>query len=411
MRTLSVLMGNQKVGKLIAMEHGKIGFQYSQSWLDTGFSLSPLHLKFDAGVQFPDTSDARIFVGLFGVFADSLPDGWGLLLMNRFFAKNGIDRTDITALDRLAYMGSKAMGAMEFHPETDSTSFDAVDLVKMAEASQRVLNGEACDVLDELRIYGGSPGGARPKVAVAFSADMKQCHSGVCDAPDGYTQWLVKFHAKEDGAHAGAIEKSYADMAEIAGVHMPPTRLIDVGVNRFFSVKRFDRDGSRKIHMHTLAGFAHANFREPSLDYADVLGAVGNLTKHMSDVEQMYNVAIFNVLSGNKDDHAKNFSFIHDGQWRLSPAYDLTYSSGFAGEHITAMMGNGLPTKKEMTLLAREHGINSFTTVIDSVRHAISEWSRIAKENKIPSDVSDEYTKRFNKIDTAVFGNLLRTKG
>jgi len=292
---------------------------------------------------------------------------------------------------------------MEFQPETDFTTIGVVDLATLANAVQDVLNGESSDVLDQLRIDGGSPGGARPKVAVAFSADMQQCYSGVCDAPEGYEHWLVKFRSKEDDPSMGAIEKSFADMADLAGVRMQPTRLVNVGDDRFFAVKRFDRDGNRKIHMHTLAGFTHANFREPSLDYEDVLGAVGYLTKNMADIEQMYRVAIFNALSGNKDDHAKNFSFIHDGQWRLAPAYDLTYANGLSGEHMTAMMGSGLPTQKEMIALARAHGIESFVETIEAVRHAISEWGNIARKNKLPASVITEYIKRFGKIDSAAF--------
>ena len=157
--------------------------------------------------------------------------------------------------------------------------------------------------------------------------------------------------------------------------------------------------------MHTMAGFLHADFGNTTLDYDTVMSAVGFLTRNRIDVERMYKVAIFNVLLGNQDDHAKNFSFIHDADWNLSPAYDLTYSRSYMNEHATTMMGNGSPTKKEMIDLANEHEIELYQEIIDSVRHAISKWFSLAKENNIPPDVISIYVKRFNQIDHEVFGN------
>ncbi len=404
MNSLSVSIAGRKVGQLLDIKPGKVGFQYALSWLESGFSLSPHHLKFNSEIQFPDISDARLFNGLFGVFSDSLPDGWGLLLMDRFFSKRGISRDRITAIDRLGYMGSRSMGALEYQPETDSSAIGAVNFAALANAVHEVLNGESTEILDQLRIDGGSPGGARPKVVVAFTEDMLRCYSGVGDAPSGYEHWLVKFRSKEDDVNLGAIEKSIADIAKLANIRMPVTQLINVGMERYFAVKRFDREGNRKIHMHTMAGFIHANFREPCLDYEDILGVVGFLTRNIREVEQMYKVAVFNVLTGNKDDHAKNFSLLFAESWKLAPAYDLTYSNGISGEHMTSMMGNGTPTKKEMISLARAYEIESFDEIIQNTRHAISEWANIATAHGIPLPVIKEYSKRFNLIDKSTLG-------
>jgi serine/threonine-protein kinase HipA len=400
MRNLIVMLGEQKVGRLIALDRGKIGFQYDPVWLEIGFSLSPLHLKFEPEIQFPDIADARSFYGLFGVFADSLPDGWGMRLMNKFFS--GKDIHPVTTMDRLAYIGSKGMGALVYRPETNPAEPELIDLEQMLTASQIILNGDTSEVIEQLYRDGGSPGGARPKVTVAFSKDMQQCYSGVCDAPEGCSHWLVKFRQKDDVVEMGAIEKSLADMAALADVYMPTTDLITVGDKRFFAVKRFDRENNRKIHMHTMAGFLHADFGKTSLDYDNLMGAVGYLTKNINDVERMYKIAIFNVLAGNQDDHAKNFSFIHDNKWELAPAYDLTYAVSYMNEHATTMMGNGVPTRKEMIKLAQTHGIELYEDIIEQTRNAISEWKTIAKNNGISNDVISEYSKHFNKIDNVV---------
>jgi len=398
-KKLVVTSGNLKVGELAEGSKRQIGFQYSKDWLEKGYSLSPLRLPFDGLVHIADT---KLFGGLYGVFADSLPDGWGLLLMDRFFKKNGMERSEIGALDRLAYIGTRAMGALEYHPETRYHKSTTADLSALSESARKLIEGDAEDVLDELMIVGGSPGGARPKVTVAFSTDFSQCISGVDAIPDNYSHWMVKFHAKNDNQYSGVIEKIYADIARLAGLDMPETRLVDVGANRFFAVQRFDRVVNVKKHILTLASFMHADYRSPSMDYDGVLGATGWLTKNVNEIVMAYRLAVFNVVSGNKDDHIKNFSFMMDANWRLSPAYDLTLSDDLR-EHTTSMMGSGLPTKKEMDKLASMHGITNAAEIQCQVREALSQW-RVMSLSLLPAKVSQEYSGKLAKIDKRVFG-------
>jgi hypothetical protein len=298
------------------------------------------------------------------------------------------------------------MGALEYHPETDPAESEPVNLLQLFGAGEKILNGETVEVIQQLQeLYkqGSSPGGARPKVTVAFSEDMKECYSGVCDAPDGFTHWLVKFRSRDDDIHKGAVEKVIADMADIAGIDMSPTKLLTVGDERFFATKRFDRDGNRKIHMHTMAGYNHVNIVESSFDYNDAMLSVGSLARNMEDLMRMYRVAIFNVLVGNYDDHAKNFSFLYDNEWRLAPAYDLTNS--FGNYHATTMMGKGMPGKKDMIALAQEHGIERHNETIYLIRHTISQWTTIAKLHDLPPAVIEDYVRRFDYIDQSIFGN------
>lgn len=398
-KKLTVMSGDLKVGELVAGANRQIGFQYSKEWLEKGYSLSPLRLPFDGLVHIADT---QLFDGLYGVFADSLPDGWGLLLMDRFFKKNGLDLSDTGPLDRLAYIGTRAMGSLEYHPETRHHKSTAVDLFALSESARKLIEGNTEDVLDELMIIGGSPAGARPKVTVAFSHDFSRCISGVDAIPDDYSHWMVKFNAKNDDKYSGVVEKIYADIARLAGLDMPETRLVNVGENCFFAVRRFDRIGNSKRHVLTLSGLIHADYRTPSMDYEGVLSATGWLTKNVNDIEMAYRLAVFNVLCGNKDDHVKNFSFMMDGGWRLSPAYDLT-PSGNLSEHTTSMMGSGLPAKVEMDKLASRHGIMNATEIQCQIRESILQWETMSAD-LLPKKVSHDYSRKLSMIDKRVFG-------
>jgi serine/threonine-protein kinase HipA len=396
---LIVTAGGEKVGEIVAGAQGQIGFQYSGEWIDKGYSLSPMQIPFDSFVHVAQT---KLFNGLYGVFADSLPDGWGLLLMDRFFRRNGVNISEVGPLDRLAYIGTRAMGALEYHPEIKREHLSFLDLGTLAKSAEKFIQGDTDDVLDELMITGGSPGGARPKVTIAFSDDFKQCISGFEAIPDGYSHWLVKFHSQEDGEYAGSTEKIYAEMAGFAGLSFPETKLLEVGGKRYFAVRRFDRAGNIKKHVLTMAGFIHADFRSPSLDYEAILGATGWLTKDIREVELAYRMSIFNVLAGNKDDHAKNFSFIMNDRWMLSPSYDLTFSNRLR-EHTTSMMGAGLPTKKDMDMLAAKFSINNANAIQQEVRHAVALWESLSKDF-VPRNIVSDFKKKFSEIDLRVFG-------
>lgn len=399
-KQLTLMSGGLKVGELMAGANRQIGFQYAAEWLSTGYSLSPLRLPFNASVQVADT---QIFAGLHGVFADSLPDGWGLLLMDRFLQQQGLARSEIGVLDRLAYIGTRAMGALEYHPATRQSQAMQADLLALSESARQFVAGDTAAVLEELTLVGGSPGGARPKVTVAFNDDMRLCISGVDAVPAHYTHWLVKFHAQNDSPYSGAVEKIYADMARLAGLNMPENCLIEVGENRFFAVRRFDREGNVKKHVISLAGLLHADFRLPSLDYEALLGATGWLTKSLHEVAMAYRLAVFNVLSGNRDDHAKNFSFVYDREWKFSPVYDLTLSNDLH-QHSTAMLGAGLPTKAELDKLGKKFGVTNALEIQQQVRAAIAQWGELSAD-LLPKKVAAECAQQLTKIDRRVFAS------
>ena len=379
----------------LAEDRGRVYFEYRPEFLDTGLNLSPFRLPFDAGlVEHID----REFGPLPGLFDDSLPDGWGLLLMDRHFRSIGLNPAEVTALDRLNWLGTRTMGALTYHPPERREDIDAgvFDLHDLAGHSRDILEGAAVDVLPQLLRAGGSPGGARPKVLVGFDPGAGRIISGEDDLPDEFEHWIVKFSARTDSPDAGAVEYAYSLMARDAGVDMPTTRLFETAEgDRFFGVKRFDRAGNRRIHAHTFGNLIQANFRIPSADYADLLKAASLLTRNHQDVLRAYRRMIFNVLAHNRDDHVKNFAFVLDdtgGDWTLSPAYDLLHTSGPGGEHTMTLAGEGKnPTRSHMDQLARQADISQRQAdhIFDEVQSAVANWpNHAAKANVSPANTN-----------------------
>ncbi|MEK7745631.1 MAG: type II toxin-antitoxin system HipA family toxin, partial [Elusimicrobiota bacterium] len=332
-----------------------------------------------------------------GLFDDSLPDGWGLLLMDRHFRSLGLDPGGVGPLERLSWLGTRTMGALTYHPPSERPAVDAgiFDLHDLARQSQEILAGDAVEVLPRLLRAGGSPGGARPKVLVGVRGESLL--SGEDDLPEGFEHWIVKFAAKKEMPDAGPIEYAYALMAARARIDMPPTRLFKTaGGSRFFGVKRFDREGNRRFHVHTFGDLIQSDFRVPSADYADLLKAASVLTRDHEAVLRAFRRMVFNAASHGRDDHVKNFAFILDdasGEWTLSPAYDLTYASGPGGEHSMTLAGEGkAPGREHILRLAGQAGVSKSraAAVLDEVRAAVDRWGRFAAQ----AGVSKESSRR-----------------
>lgn len=384
---LSVITDNKTIGELGISSHGKIYFQYDPAWLETGFDLSPGTMPFNSALQLSPEPD--LFDGLHGVFNDSLPDGWGLLLMDRALRGLGLQANETTPLDRLAYIGSRAMGALEYEPKIEcGDSAEELNIAQLAQSADRLLHGETPDVLQQLQIHGGSPGGARPKVTVALSTGSDLCLSGHQPLPDGYQHWIVKFRAKEDPIDIGRTELAYARMAKIAGIDMPECQLLTVGrgsnTDEFFAVRRFDRVGDVKQHMVSLSGYVYASHRLPSIDYETIIKATHNISRSVVEAEKAFRLMVFNVLAHNKDDHSKNFAFIrHQNNWVLAPGFDLTFNSGINNQHTSDIAGSGNPNLQDIEGVARNCGISNWRSIVDEVRHAIVQWNDIAAAENV----------------------------
>lgn len=316
-------------------------FEYSKTWLAEGFSISPLELPLRPGLFI---AKPQPFYGNFGIFEDSMPDGYGRYLLHKALLKEGIDDRDLSALDRLSIVGSGGMGALTYEPQRmingvrETCDFD-------------VLQAKALEILKEqqdtdvgLLLYNsGNSGGCRPK---AIFSDN-----------DGH--WLVKFRHVYDPLGMGQQEFLYNEVARRCGINVPDFKLVN---GKYFATKRFDLSlYGERIHMATAGGLLCVSLSNPVLDYTNLLALTGYITQSASDVEEMYRRMVFNYLTDNKDDHCKNFSYLMQkddkGRWRwsLAPAYDLTLCvEGYNGQHATSVNGTGNPTLQDFIFVGKK---------------------------------------------------------
>ena len=382
MRALNVLFAADphnpvKVGVLFQQQRS-LYFEYDAEWLSEGFALSPYQLKLSSHLIQDET---RLWQGLHGVFNDSLPDGWGLLLMDRELRKSGIDPRSISPLDRLAWLGHRTMGALVYEPvEGPDSDPVLVELNRLAENAQQVFAGSSSEVLPELFRAGGSPGGARPKALIATNGEQIVTADG--EIPQGFTPWLVKFAAKDDFPDAGNIEYAYSLMARDAGLEMPETVLMD---GQYFAVRRFDRIDNHRLHTHTFGNMVGADFRVPSLDYEELFRVVLDVTKSRQELLKALRQMIFNIATHNRDDHSKNFSFFWNGSeqaWRLTPAYDLMFSNGIHGEHTMTVAGEGKqPGRDHVMQLARKFSVEQEAALsMEQMNAVVQNWAHYAEQ-------------------------------
>lgn len=376
------------VGRL-ALHQGRILFEYDGTFIERGLNISPFHLPLRSGVQ---VGKPALFEGLPGVFNDSLPDGWGRLLLDRAVMSQGIPYQQLTPLDRLAYVGSKGMGALIYEPEFHDLGGQpsVLDLDELDQATKEVLDGEAKEVIEQLFALGGSSAGARPKVLLNYNQATHTLSSGSKPPEDEEDPWLIKFASHTDQVDIGNIEYAYALMAKEAGLEMPETRLFRGKANKaYFGVRRFDREGSKRIHMHTASGLLNADHRIPSLDYENLFRGMLALNPDVRELEKLFRLACFNVFAHNRDDHSKNFSFLMDteGNWSSAPAYDLTFSFGPGGEHSAIVMGEGRnPNKSHLIKLANKFQIKRGNEIVEQVMEAISNWGNFAEQAMVQAD-------------------------
>ena len=361
---LQVYYGERLVGTLAMTADHKAAFQYDDEWLENGFSISPFSLPLEKQVFVPQKD---YFDGLFGAFADSLPDNWGRVLLNRLLRSHKQNPDELTVLNRLAIVGKSGMGALTYYPEKSfSEQQKPVNLDELAEECEKILNTEYSDKLDELYYLGGTSGGARPKIMT--TVDKKD--------------WIIKFPAHVDRKDAGKMEYDYSCCARQCGITMSETRLFPSDKCKgYFGIRRFERgaDGKR-VHMLTAAALLELDFEQPSLDYHSLMKLTKILTRdNKEDVENMFRRMCFNVFAHNRDDHSKNFTYLYDeinDQWRLSPAYDLTYSNTYYGEHTTTIDGNGRnPGKKELMAVGIAAGMrrSNCEKIIDTIQACVSQ--------------------------------------
>ena len=318
---------------------GIISFEYEQDFIDTQMNISPIKLPFDTNTYV--NTDDKYFQTLAGVFFDSLPDKFGTKVIERYYERKGLLAKDLSVLQKLIFIGSHGMGALEYKPcerlldEMDVT--EPLDIRRMYESSKKVVQGEMEESIEDLIKFtgsGASAGGARAKAIVGWNAKTNEIISGVSDLPVEYEHWLVKFDMYDDHNKSldfTKLEYLYMSMAKDCDINIPEIRMIEDRDLHHYMIKRFDREGNDKIHMHSLASMMHIDFNLPMhYSYDEALRVVWFISKDKQDVIEFFRRCIFNVIVRNQDDHAKNTSFMmsKDGVWSLSKAYDITYANG-----------------------------------------------------------------------------------
>jgi serine/threonine-protein kinase HipA len=390
------------VGRL-ATADGLAQLEWSAAVIDHQRRIDPLLYPPEPGLH---AARGRNFDGLHGFLSDSLPDAWGQMLMKRKLEKQGVRIEALSAVDRLALVGRTGRGALVYQPATTPPGdVGMIDLDALAEESRVLLLGEDPGQIDTLARLGGASGGARPKVHLGIRPDGTLGREGDV----GHEDWIVKFRATVDPIDIGPVEEAYARMARAAGITMAKSLLLPAQQGPgYFTTRRFDRPApGRRLHMISLAGALEARADMPSIDYDVFLRATMAITRHAADVEEAFRRMVFNILAHNRDDHTRQHSFLQDetGEWRLAPAYDLTFSNGPGGEHYLAIEGDGrAPTRAHVTRLGRRHGLSDRTTaaIIDQVQASLSDWSEIATDSGATVSVV-QITDRHAEVAKAFF--------
>ncbi|MDE3207745.1 MAG: type II toxin-antitoxin system HipA family toxin, partial [Pseudomonadota bacterium] len=379
--------------------YGYYVFAYTAEFAAKGIEPAPLHMPVVAEEPylFTDLPEAT-YKRLPAMLSDALPDDFGNALINRYMADQGIATQDITALDRLAYMHNRAMGALTFKPARGPAKHKptAIELGSLVEEARRAVTGSMTNddhanaALRSIIEVGTSAGGARAKAVIALNPKTSEIRSGQLDVPEGFEHWLLKFDGMGEDTELGAsrnygrIEYAYHLMAAAAGINMAECRLLEENGRAHFMTKRFDREGKEdRHHMLTLCAMAHLDYRKKGTNaYSQLFNTIAWLKLPYPDMEEAFRRMVFNVMGRNCDDHAKNFSFRlrkDSAAWELAPAYDVTHAYNPKGEwthqHLMSVHGKFKDfTVADLLAEADRFGIGTAKQVIEKVREAIESW-------------------------------------
>lgn len=387
MKRLNILYAGERIGQLLEAD-GIHYFQYDVRYLQNPQPLSPFKLPPQRAAT---AHRLGYFYNLPGLIYDSLPDRFGLSVLQKDFADRGLPQP--TPMQMLSALGERTMGALSYEPAEDAPSEqESIDLcaaVRSARSLQLESHGNALD--PAIVRAGGTAGGASPKLLAACSPDHSEILTGAANIPEGFEPWLIKLNTSDNGGETEPrSEMAYFAMARMAGIDTPQTTLIrDRDGLAHFAIRRFDRAEdapNQRIHLHSYAAMAELDFSQSTHDYADLLRLTKKLCRDHSALSQQFRRMLFNVLACNQDDHAKNFSFLMDsnGNWRLSPAYDLTYTLTRLGGNWTSVQGKRAAIRYDDFLqLAELMGLNKkeFDHLLETVKDAVQHWPTLAKEN------------------------------
>lgn len=398
---------------------GAYAFEYAPAWRKRDIELAPLMMPLAGPAQpflFP-ALNRESFKGLPGLVADALPDDFGNNLIDAWMARQGVDKDSITTIDRLAYMGKRGMGALEFKPARYSMRDTqvALDLGRLVEVARNVLHGDlygdahAHEALANIIRVGTSAGGARAKAVVAWNPQTQELRSGQFDVPEGFEHWLLKFDGvgKDDelgeSQSYGRIEYAYHLMARAAGIDMSECRLLEENGRHHFMTRRWDRDGNIKHHVQSLCGMYHLDYKQRATHaYEQLFQVIEKLGLAVAAKQQAFIRMAFNVMAANCDDHTKNHAFVlQQGQsWKLAPAYDITHAYNPNGEwtyqHLMSINGKFRDiTRQDVLAVADLVGVTGARGLLQAVKDAITSWPAHANDAGLPTREADRVAKDF----------------
>jgi serine/threonine-protein kinase HipA len=403
---VEVRLWGDQVGAVAPLP-GKPGyyeFEYAPAFVRSGVSPAPCKMPPAIGARysFPALS-LDTYRGLPGLIADSLPDRFGNALIDEYLSRHGITAEQVTSLQRLLYVGKRAMGALEFEPamQTSAAAEAAVPLqiAGLVEDARRALRGDVSKVTQHILDVGSSAGGARAKAVIGWDPKTRRVLSGQFDLPPGFEHWLLKFDGVGDDCRLGVtrgygrIEYAHYRMAVDCGISMSECALLEEGGRAHFMSRRFDRRNNEKLHVQTLCGLQHLDFNIPYVSsYEQYFRTVLQLNLGAEAMRQAWLRCAFNVMARNCDDHTKNLAFIMDkaGTWSLSPAYDMSFSHNPGPDKWTRqhqMLVNGKAhhiTRADLLLVAKQFDIDGANHLLDRVAEVLRQWPRYAREDGVP---------------------------
>ncbi len=408
--TVRVKMWGTTVGYLHQDDNGMVGFQYDEEFLKSNIEISPVKMPLSTVTYTFPALPEQTFHGLPGMVADSLPDKFGNIVINRYLESQGRTADSLSVIEKLCYTGKRGMGALEYEPSQELTTInETVDLDALTKLTSEILSEKEQihikkndNLMAQLMECGSSVGGARAKTLIAWNPETNDIRSGQINAGKGYEYWLLKFDniknnkdkdSRPDDGEYTKVEYAYYLMALDAGIEMSECRLYKENGSAHFMTKRFDRKGVKgeKLHMQSLCALAHLDFNSPRVySYEEAFSVMKQLKLPYNDFVQLFRRMVFNEYAKNYDDHTKNISFLMDkkGVWSLSPAYDITFSYRKDSIWVSAhqMLINGKSdniTKEDMLKVAEKANIkkSDAAKIIEQVINSVSKWEDFAEKS------------------------------
>ncbi|MEM8763648.1 MAG: type II toxin-antitoxin system HipA family toxin [Bacteroidota bacterium] len=425
-----VKIWNELVGAVRWDESQQLGyFQYDSRFLQKGWDLSPIKMPLEQGGRihsFPELRKARgetedAFKGLPGLLSDALPDKYGNKLINIWLAQQGRPENSMNPVEKLCFIGTRGMGALEFEPTSIKTATYtyALELDSLVQVAQKMLNeretfltqlnkDDEKAMMDILKI-GTSAGGARPKAVIAYNPKTKEVRSGQGKVPQGFEHWLLKLDGVSgeqfgESSGWGRVEYAYYLMAQDCGIDMSECQLLEENGRAHFMTQRFDREGNTRHHIQSLCGIQHYDFNDMyGYSYEQLFQTMRILRLTYPEAEQMFRRMVFNVLATNYDDHTKNFSFMlkKDGEWRLAPAYDLCFSfdptNHWVNKQTLSVNGKRLDiTKEDLLTIAKDNNLKKGKTILEEINTVVKSWKAYAEQAEVRKDLMERIHNNLN---------------